>query len=621
MKIFSIRGSLLYSLFAGALSVAVPISTSASPHLVVTINPVTRRVLITAQGLAGGLDELRLVTPGLAGVETSSEVNEPGELYLPAPEGGWGGLPPAENVFFFNDLAPTNEWEMVARFASDATGTWKLNGRFSPDGGKLVTRIAIPSDQLEAGENLLHYQASPLPAVPRFYYRRRLPVENDRPCSVTVDRADWSGVVQLVQLADDGTETVVATAEVAGPAPVRREVPIAAQWWKDRAALDRAVLDVGKNLLHARVMRPDSLFYGGFNLVYDARKKSYRMPHWIWSWGPAIQFLLDLGQTDAAKQAGLASEFHAAALAAGRRSLAFGVTDPRHIAAGISTVRWEPSHATPNGWVEYISTADSLFLSGWGWMSLYAETREPVYLERTRTLVAAAERLMAQYPVVPQDWIVERQRWTPHTLDESVFGMAGFARLFAATKSPEVAAAGQRFLDSHLQHMGGKNGLLQRAWMRDEDKAVWEPDIKGHGWVLEGYLDAYRLTGSDKYLRLARSLADQVLACQGDDGAWTSVFQKPSAKDPRDGKATAIWAYLLYDFYHLTHDERHLAAARAALGWCLRCQYHGDDANLEGGILSVNAMAYIRPRPMTILYTTTFFGLALLEELALSPGN
>ena len=621
MKKIPVRCSLLWPLFAGALAAAVHASTIPSPHLVVTINPATRRVLITAQGLAAGRHELRLVTAGLTGVETSDQVNEPGELYLPAPEGGLGKLPPAENIFFFNDLAPTNEWELVAQFAPDATGTWKLNGRFSPDGGKLAARIVVPVGELETGENLLHYQTSPLPAVPRFYYRRRLPVKGDQACSVTVGRSDWSGTVQIVQLADDGTKTVVASTEVAGPAPARREVLVTAQWWNDRALMDRAVLDIGNNLLHARVTRPDSLFYGGFNLVYDAQKKSYRMPHWIWSWGPAIKFLLDLGQTDAAREAGLASQFHAAALAAGQRSLAFGVTDPQHIAVGVSTVRWEPSHATPNGWAEYISTADSLFLSGWGWMSLYAETHEPVYLEQTQTLVGAAERLMARYPVVPQDWIVERQRWTPHTLDESVFGMAGFARLFAATKSPEVAAAGQRFLDSHLQHMGGKNGLLQRAWMRDENKAVWEPDIKGHAWVLEGYLDAYRLTGEDKYLRLARSLADQVLACQGDDGAWTYVFHKPTAKDPQDDKATAIWAYLLYDFYHITHDERHLAAARAALGWCLRHQYHGDDPHLDGGILTVNAMAYIRRRPMTILYSTTFFGLALLEELALSPGD
>jgi hypothetical protein len=32
-------------------------------------------------------------------------------------------------------------------------------------------------------------------------------------------------------------------------------------------------------------------------------------------------------------------------------------------------------------------------------------------------------------------------------------------------------------------------------------------------------------------------------------------------------------------------------------------------------------MAYVRRRPMTILYSTTFFGLALLEELALQGAK
>ncbi len=94
-------------------------------------------------------------------------------------------------------------------------------------------------------------------------------------------------------------------------------------------------------------------------------------------------------------------------------------------------------------------------------------------------------------------------------------------------------------------------------------------------------------------------------------------FQKPGAADPRDDKGTAIWAYLFYEVYRITRDPAHLAAARRALGWCLRHQQHSDDPHVDGAILNANAMAYIRHRPLTILYSTTFFGLALLEELAL----
>jgi hypothetical protein len=53
----------------------------------------------------------------------------------------------------------------------------------------------------------------------------------------------------------------------------------------------------------------------------------------------------------------------------------------------------------------------------------------------------------------------------------------------------------------------------------------------------------------------------------------------------------------------------------------LRHQYRGEDPNLDGGLFHENNMAYVRRRPMTILYGTTFFGLALLEELALPKGG
>jgi uncharacterized protein YyaL (SSP411 family) len=368
-------------------------------------------------------------------------------------------------------------------------------------------------------------------------------------------------------------------------------------------------------VLSNHVRDEGSLFDGGFHLVYDPTRRAHRMAHWVWAWGPSIDFLLQLSERE--NDPGRARRFREAALAAAARSLAFEMTNPTHPARGISTVRWEPSRATPQGWAEYLSTADSLFLAGWGWMSAYRATQEPLYLQRMASLVAAAERLMGGYPVVPQDWIVERERWTPHTLDESLFGMIGFRRLHEATGSARVAAAGVRFLDSHLEHMGRDDGKLARAWLREENRDIWDPDIKGHAWVMEGYLDGYRLSGDRKYLATAGELARAVMECQADDGSWTYLFHRPAAGDPIDDKGTAIWAYLFYDLHRITNDPVHLAAARRALGWCLRQQYRGEDPNLDGAIHHACSMAYVKRRQMTVLYTTTFFGLALLEELAL----
>ncbi len=575
-----------------------------------------RRIEISADGLGEGDFELRIETDGLKMIETGTDVNEPGALYLPSPE---SPPPAAENVFFFNDLVSAEGWELVIRFEPPATGTWKLNGRFSARGGELRSELAIPVGELEVGENLLHFSSEPL-RPPTFYFRRAIQAGARFSCGLTVDGADWAGHVSLLRSSGSSIGVTLADTSLAGPTSVQRPTAVSTRWWEDRNALNDSVLAIGRNILAAQVQRSGSLFNGGFNLVYDTEHKVHRMPHWIWAWGPSIKLLLDLEKLEIAKAAGLAPRFREAALAAGKRSLDFGVTDSRHPAFGVSTVRWEPSRATPLGWAEYISTADSLFMAGWGWMSLYRETHESVYLERTTALVAAAGRLMQQYPVIPQDWIVERSRWTPHTLDESVFGTIAFRRLFETTHQGEIAAAGKRFLDSHREHMGRESGLLARAWLRDENKGVWDPDIKGHAWVIEGYLDAYRLSHDASYLELARALADRVISCQADDGSWTYLFKKPEPGDPIDDKGTAIWAYLFYDLFKITKSPGDLAAARRALGWCLRHQYRGDNPHLDGAILHSNAMAYVHRRPMTILYTTTFFGLAILEELALSAG-
>lgn len=605
----------------GLCSLASAAESAKALHVIFL--PQEQRLDVKAVGLDQGSYEVTIETDGLTKVETGDDVNEPGIIYLPPPKGQateGAAKPVAENVFFFNDLATADGWELVVQFDPDAAGTWKLNGRLSPLVGAMQAEVIVPVEALEHGENLLHIRGEDL-RVPKMFFRKRVETSGGEWAeALQVTHAAWNGRVRLLRAAK-GEGTLVAEQVVTTPAPAAaRATTLGERWWEDRAALDQAALAVGRSLLNSQVQDPGSLFNGGFNLVYDPQHQSHRMAHWLWAWGPSIDFLIELSKRESARANGAAGKFRAVALAAGERSLQFEMTDPNHPAYGVSTVRWEPSRATPLGWAEYLSTADSLFLAGWGWMSLHRETGRAEFLERTKSLVAAAERLMDRYPVVPQDWIIERNTWTPHTLDESVFGMIGFRRLFEATGSSEVAASGRRFLDSHLKHMGRESGLLARAWMREEDKEIWDPDIKGHAWVIEGYLDAHQFSGDTKYLRLADELAQKVMDCQADDGSWTYLFTKPKPGDPIDDKGTAIWAFLFYDLYKRSKNPEHLAAGRRALGWCLRQQYHGDDPNLRGAIFHPNSMAYVRRRPMSILYTTTFFGHALLQELALQES-
>ncbi len=610
------------ALALACFGVGVRLDAAGAERLQARFLPEERVLEISvADGLGEGHRELRIETDGLKKVELGADVGEPGIIYLPLPKGvatEEEAKKGAENVFFFNELSGPESWELVANFEEKDRGTWKLNGRFSTWGGEIEPQVVIPAAELEPGENLLHVRSATL-RPPTMYFRRAIKAD-EATVRVELTSPEWGGRVTLWERSDEGSWTQRGETVVTPRRATRTSVQVSEAWWTDRRFVDDAVLAVGRNLLAAHVREPGSFFEGGFHLVYDPAHRAHRMAHWVWAWGPAIDLLFALADGESARAAGLAGELRAAAIAAAERSLSYGMNDPQHLAYGVSTVRWEPSRATPNGWAEYISTADSLFLAGWGWMSAYRETGRPEFLERTKLLVSAAERLMDRYPVVPQDWIVERNDWTPHTLDESVFGMIGFRRLFEATGSREVATAGKRFLDSHLEHMGRESGLLMRAWMREEDKEIWDPDIKGHAWVIEGYLDAYRLSGDTRYLTLADQLAQKVIACQAEHGGWTYLFKKPQDEDPIDDKGTAIWAYLFYDLYKSTKNPAHLAAGRRALGWCLRHQYRGADPNLDGGIFNENSMAYVRRRPMTILYSTTFFGLALLEELALAEA-
>jgi hypothetical protein len=609
------RGELLRALLVLGAGLLCGRSLSAA-ELSAVFDAERRELVITARDVARGDYDLTLVTPGLTALESGADVGEPGIIYLPPATGPVRldqkvPVAGAENWFFFNSLAPQSDWALVARFPAGAAGTWKLNGRFSPQSGVIAAEISLPVTALEVGENVLHVRHAN-PPRPELSYRRRVKLDGAWTERVRIATSRWRGEIALFAAGD-----AIARTRVESAVPRRGESVVAERWWERREEVRQAMFAVGRNVLNAQVKQPGSLFFGGFNLVYDTQHEAYRMPHWIWAWGPSIAFLLEL-EKHAARGGVERGVWRDAALAAGRRSLNFGLAEEGHPARGISTVRWEPSRAVPGGWVEYLSTADSLFLAGWGWMSVYAATGEQVFRARTEQLVEAAQRLMGEYPVVPQDWVVQRSRWTPHTLDESVFGMIGFRELHGATADTRVAEAGRRFLESHLKHMGRKDGLLERAWMRDEDRAFWDPDIKGHAWVVEGYLDAHGLSGDRHYLELARQLTARVLACQAEDGSWAFLFEKPRAGEPRDDKGTAIWAYMLYQLYKKTGDAEHLAAARRAVGWCLRHQYRGEHAELDGGLLNTNSMAYVRRRPLTILYSTTFLGLALHEELSLA---
>lgn len=607
----------LLTLFAtGAAHLAAAEPTDGA--LYAAYSPGEPRLNVSVLTASPAPHEVRLSVADVTTLEGSPDITFPGEIYLP-PNPAIPAAPlPGRLLMFLHRNATDPAWDLVMEFPADASGSWHLNGTFLPLSGEIRPRVIVPVAKLPSGENSLLINAAESP-LPQVYYRRLLtpnPAAGGQSFTVSVTAREAR--LELWRVPENEDARAIARLDVsraASPVAPRPQIDVARATWSDREHLFTALQGVAQNLLRARVADTRPRFSGGFNLVYDAEHEAWRVPHWVWSWGPSITFLQDVAKKLPADRPAPRAAYREAALAAGLRSLEWVQADPDHPAHGVVAVRWAFSPDTPRGSVEYFSTADSLFLAGWGWMPLYEATGHAPFLSFTRGLEAAAVRLMDAYPVVPQDWVTERDRWTPHTLDESIFGMIGFTALHAATGDPAVQANGVRFIESHLEHMSQPKGFLDRGWDRATGNAFWDADVKGHLWVLLGYLDAYRLNGDKRYLELARALGNEIAAAQGDDGAWTDAFHPPADGDRINDRAIAMGAWMFYELYRLGGDDAHLATARRALTWCLRHQDFGDNPDLFGAIPNETPMAHLAPRQMTILYTTQFFGLALLAEL------
>lgn len=115
-------------------------------------------------------------------------------------------------------------------------------------------------------------------------------------------------------------------------------------------------------------------------------------------------------------------------------------------------------------------------------------------------------------------------------------------------------------------------------------------------------------------------MADHLMKWQHPDGSWSWIFDRPVEEVGVGEKATALWSMLFYKLYGYTNDQRHLEAARKALGWCIDNQYTGNDAEAYGGIVGSCPQSGVVYRPWYTLcctYASGFFGLAALEELKL----
>ena len=108
---------------------------------------------------------------------------------------------------------------------------------------------------------------------------------------------------------------------------------------------------------------------------------------------------------------------------------------------------------------------------------------------------------------------------------------------------------------------------------------------------------------------------------QDESGFWWFNFNKREQAEGVIGiseKGTALWSLLFYRLYDISGDPRHLETARKALTWCMDNQYTGEDSDAYGSLVGINhasGVTYRRWFPLSCIYTSGFFGLAVLEEL------
>ena len=498
----------------------------------------------------------------------------------------------------------------------EGNAEFSINGRTHQVMYPVMDEAIVPAVQLEYWENSVFIDGASSPLTGFFLRWRFESAETDFSCELELLSEQWSGSVELSVVLEDSTTFEVGSVSVADEttAPARTHPGTGLEHGRVVSSLN-ATMDCIQRRVN---VTPWSETAGGLYLFYDLDAKLYRNPLWTWTWGPEVKLILDaLNRPELCGD--MASDWLRTARELGETSLRFQVRDEADPVDRLFMARWDPSTQYPFGIGGHVSPPDGLFLMGWAWIPLYEATGDARYLDASMEQALAVGRLLEDWSIVPQDYLIHSAEWKAWVVDEASFGMEGLAELFRVTQDDRFRAIGRQYMEGILAKFDREDGLWERFYFIDKDETVpVEGHTRGLAWAIEGLMAANRLLPGEGYLARAEQLAKHFVDEQHESGYWSFLFQKSAEEVGIAEKGTAAWCYLLYRLHAETGEHKYLVTARKALQWLIDNQYTGPDPDAVGSVIGCSphsGVVYRNWFNLSCTYTSGFFGLAALEEL------
>lgn len=536
--------------------------------------------------------------------------------------------PTSWNIFYpVVDVSLTEKMQGVAIFEKSFNSRYSVNGMFIEEIYQLNSdSMVIDSKQLYNWENNIYLQPADS-KMTSFYLAEKIPiVEGKLDKKYILLSEDWSGEI-IISLLPEHKEYYKETVKTGNS--VKKQDILSLHKITDLSK-ERLIASLHATIeftIRCQDKSANSETRNGLNIFYDLDAKTFRRPTWIWAWGPSIKLLLESSKIPELTSIIATDSLIRIAKEIGDVTLKFQERDSSHPAYGIITSRWSENKGTLDlnyGFEQYFSIADAQFLAGWGWIPLYKETGDRRFLDGARLLTETTGKLTKSFDIIPMDYMNRASKWKDYSLNEQGFGTEGINELFKIDPNSKYQAIGDAYMEMLLKIYDTDEGLWNRRYQIDKNETFpTAHNTKAQGWAMEGLLACYELTEKKLYLEKAEKMAEHLINNQLQDGSWSVIFNSKYEKEICE-KGTPLWGYLFYKLYHFTKDTKYLNAARKALGWCLNNQYNGLDPFAYGGLVGITRASGVIYRawfPLECTYASGFFGLAVLEELALQNNK